>query len=324
MAGERQLNLASAFTIWAACSLVLALYGTSLGYGGRQFAAALFVFMLFFAGEVLLAAERARTALLGVLAARAAWVAPLVPLAGYVIYAAGAGLGGWRFAALAALYALAPAILAGLVRNAAPGRWQDYVAVLAIWLPVELRWMYRLWPAPHELTHTLTILFALNTGLAAFLVVRRLDGIGYSVAWRRGFTANVVLHFVVFGAIAIPLGEAMGFLHYGPPLARLRSLPLDALGILLFTAWPEEFLFRGLIQNLLSRTLKSPLAGWMVASVIFGLSHINNGPFPNWRYVFLATIAGLFYGRVWMKTATIFTSGLVHAAVDITWHALFS
>jgi membrane protease YdiL (CAAX protease family) len=241
-----------------------------------------------------------------------------------VVYAAGAELGGWRLAALGALYALAPAILAGLARNATPGRWQDYAAVLAIWLPVELRWMYKVWPVPRELTHTLTILFALNTGLAAFLIARRLDGIGYSVEWRSGFTANVVLHFLVFGAIAIPLGEAMGFLHFGPPLARVRSLPLDALGILLFTAWPEEFLFRGLIQNLLSRTLKSPMTGWVVASVIFGLSHINNGPFPNWRYVFLATIAGLFYGRVWMKTGTIFTSGLVHGAVDITWHSLFS
>jgi len=83
-------------------------------------------------------------------------------------------------------------------------------------------------------------------------------------------------------------------------------------------------LFRGLLQNSLSRTLSSETGGWIAASVIFGLAHItNNGVFPNWRYEILATIAGVFYGRVWRKTNSIFTSAIVHALVDTIWHLAF-
>jgi membrane protease YdiL (CAAX protease family) len=58
--------------------------------------------------------------------------------------------------------------------------------------------------------------------------------------------------------------------------------------------------------------------------VIFGFAHItNNGVFPNWRYVLLASIAGIFYGRTWRKTGSIFPSAILHALVDTTWHLLF-
>ena len=63
--------------------------------------------------------------------------------------------------------------------------------------------------------------------------------------------------------------------------------------------------------------------GWIVASVLFGFSHITNLHFPNWKYVLLASIAGFFYGWTWRKTGSIFASALVHAGVDILWHFLF-
>ena len=124
-------------------------------------------------------------------------------------------------------------------------------------------------------------------------------------------------------AIAIPIGMKIGFLTWEPSLKRAEFAPLWALGILFFTAWPEEFLFRGVIQNLLSRTFKNRWAGLALASVIFGFAHIFHAPVPNWKYVFLATIAGLFYGHVWMKTGSLLLGTLVHALVDISWHVLF-
>jgi membrane protease YdiL (CAAX protease family) len=39
--------------------------------------------------------------------------------------------------------------------------------------------------------------------------------------------------------------------------------------------------------------------------------------------VFLATVAGLFYGRTWIKTGSLFPGAIVHALVDILWHILF-
>jgi len=115
----------------------------------------------------------------------------------------------------------------------------------------------------------------------------------------------------------------MHFIVCAPQWGHWSSYLGLSLAILLFTAWPEEFLFRGLLQNFLSKAAKSDLAGWWTASVLFGFSHITNMGFPNWRYVILASLAGLFYGWTWRKTGSIFASALVHGAVDATWHFLF-
>ena len=323
MPANRQLNFTGAVAIWAALGLFGAFFGTWLGYGGQRFAFALAVCVALLAGMLFPTVANVRQKLLAWIEKRGIWIAPLIPVVAVVVYAAGANSFNWKAMVLGAAYALLPAALLFSAREKPPGQWQDYAAVVAIWIPVELHQLHRLWPYPPPLTHTLTILFAVNAALAAFLLLRRLDGMGYTIEWGPGFAFAVAFSFIIFAVIAIPLGEGMGFIHFDPSLARLRSFPLAALGILFFTAWPEELLFRGLLQNLLARTLRSPTRGLFAASVIFGFAHINNGLFPNWRYVLLAAIAGIFYGRAWMKTGSIFASCLVHAFVDITWHTLF-
>ena len=249
-------------------------------------------------------------------------LAPLIPLFAVLIYTVGVTTN-WKMALIGAAYAVLPALLVASSTGKPPGTWADFAAVIIVWLPVEFRWMYRLFPYPVQLTHTLTILLALSTGVAAFVLLRRLEGVGYAIEWRRGFAGNVLLHFGIFAAIAVAIGIRIGFLVYDPSAARLRSLPLTIIGILFFTAWPEEFLFRGILQNLLSRTFRNQWTGLVLASAIFGLSHILHAPYPNWKYVTLATIAGLFYGHTWMKTKSLFPAALVHALVDILWHILF-
>jgi hypothetical protein len=222
-----------------------------------------------------------------------------------------------------AAYAVVPALLVAASAGKPPGTWEDYAAAVVLWFPLQFHWMYRVFPYPPPLTHVLAILMALSTGVAAFVLIRRLDGIGYAIEWRPGFAWNFGFHFVLYAAVAIFLGTKLGFLSFAPSIGRERFFPLSALGILFFTAWPEEFLFRGILQNLLSHTLKNKYAGLVVASMIFGLSHIIHAPYPNWKYVFLATIAGLFYGRAWMETGSLVPGVLVHALVDISWHILF-
>jgi len=46
-----------------------------------------------------------------------------------------------------------------------------------------------------------------------------------------------------------------------------EGLLVGSLGILFLTAWPEELLFRGLLQNFLERASKSEFAGWWTASI---------------------------------------------------------
>jgi hypothetical protein len=229
--------------------------------------------------------------------------------------------GSWKTALTAVCYVVIPALLLANGTKRSPGSWQDYAAAMCIWLPIWLQWLYRVFPYPAPLTHVLSILLALATGVAAFILLRRLDGIGYALEWRRGFGWNFGFHFLLFAAIAIPLGLKIHFLVYDPSIRRLQ--PLVIIGILFFTAWPEEFLFRGILQNLLSRTFANEWIGLIVASVIFGFSHILHAPFPNWKYVLLASIAGFFYGRAWMRTKSLVPGVLIHALVDISWHVLF-
>jgi len=321
------MNLSTAAAAWAVIVSLAAFYGIRLGYSGRSFALALGVAAVLFAFELSLAAPRVLERARHLFGEHGAVLAPLVPLFAVLIYTI-AVTANWKTALLGAAYTVLPALLAATCIGKPAGQWQDYAAVLLIWLPLELRWkgltfLYVLFPYPPQLMHTLTILLALSTGVAALVLLRRLDGIGYAVEWRRGFAWNVLLHFGVFAVIAVALGLRIGFLSYAPSLARLRTAPIEIIGILFFTAWPEEFLFRGVLQNLLSRRFKNQWAGLAVASVAFGFAHIFHAPYPNWKYVFLATVAGLFYGRTWIKTGSLFPGAIVHALVDILWHILF-
>jgi len=321
-----QLTFSSALVVWAIIVVAAAFEGVRRGFHGRAFfiglavAAALFAFELFLAAPpVLGSAQRA-------LGDRAAYLGPLVPLFAVLIYSLSV-TGSGELLLIGAAYAVLPALLLASSAGKSPGTWEDYAALLLIALPAVLpvptRLLYRVFHYPPPLSHTLAVLMAISTAVAAFVLLRRLDGVGYAVAWGRGFTANFALHFAIFAAIAIPLGITLGFLVYQPSLERARSSPLAILGILFFTAWPEEFLFRGLLQNLLSRTLKNQWVGLVIASVIFGFSHIFHAPYPNWKYVLLATIAGLFYGHVWIRTRSLLPGTFVHALVDISWHLLF-
>ena len=319
-----RLSPPCAAAIWAIVVVLVTIFGMHLGFGGTRFALALGVASLLFAFELFLAAPSVLDACLRILGERGAVLAPLVPLFAMLIYAI-AVAGGWRCALIGAAYVVLPSLFVASSAGKPPGTFGDYVAAAIIWLPVEFRWMYPLFPFPPQLTHTLTILLALSTGIAAFVLLRRMDGIGYAARLNRGDLWIVLLHFVLFAIIAVVIGIKIGFLTFDPSRVRLHPLPLalSIPGILLFTAWPEEFLFRGVLQNLFSKSFKNQWAGLALASVIFGFSHIFHAPFPNWKYVFLATIAGVFYGRTWMKTGSIFPAALVHALVDILWHVLF-
>src|SRR5882757_1339254 len=55
------------------------------------------------------------------------------------------------------------------------------------------------------------------------------------------------------------------------------------------------------MQNLLERRLGQRWA-LLTTAVLFGLSHFNKRAVHfNWRYVLLAALAGIFYGRAWRQ-----------------------
>jgi len=316
------MNLPVAAVVWAAITSLAGFLGSRMGLGGWRFAIALGVAAVLFAFEWFLASPVAQQFVGKELGRHGGLIAAMVPLGAVLIYSF-AITADARLAIAGATYAILPTLLLTGSAGKAPGTWQDYAAALVLWVPVQFHWMYKLFPYPAPLTHTLAIVLALSTGVAAFVLSRRLEGVGYAVEWRQGFGLQFGLLFVVYAAIAVMLGMRIGFLTFAPSLTRSPSVLIALVGIAFFTAWPEEFLFRGILQNLLARTFRSPWAGWAVASIIFGLSHLHHAPYPNWKYVLMATIAGLFYGFAWMKTRSLVPAALVHAAVDISWHILF-
>jgi membrane protease YdiL (CAAX protease family) len=325
MSGTRQLSVWVALGLWAAVVIGAALYGTWHGFGGRAFAVTFGVLAFLLAGQLLLASGNLGEQLARRAGSHGGVLLAVVPFLAYLIYVFGTNAFTWSRVAIAAAYTLTPVLLVILRVKSKPGAWTDYLAMLAIFLPLKLRWLNVLWPYPAaEIGSVATMLLAINVALAAFLFVRRLDGIGYSLVWGRDIVVATSLNFGLLAAILVPLGTALRFIWFDPSIAHWRSLPADAIGIFLLTAWPEEFLFRGLLQNSLSRTLRSEAGGWLTASVVFGLAHIgNNGVFPNWKYALLATVAGIFYGRTWRTTKSIFPAAIVHALVDTIWHLVF-
>jgi membrane protease YdiL (CAAX protease family) len=325
MSGKRQLSVWVALGLWAAVVTAASIYGAWHGYAGRAYVTLLGVLAFFLAIQLLLAAGNLGERFARRIGSHRGVLIAVVPFLAYLIYLVGTNNFAWWRAAAAAAYTFGPVLLVISSGAAKTGTLQDYIAMLAIFLPLKLRWLNGLWPYPGPRVATVvTILFAINVALATFLFVRQLDGIGYNIVWGLNPALSAGIHFALLAVILIPLGITLHFIQFDPTIAHWRSLPADALAIFLLTAWPEELLFRGLLQNSLSRTLSNENGGWIAASVIFGLAHItNNGVFPNWRYALLAAIAGIFYGSTWRKTGSIFPAAIVHALVDTTWHLLF-
>jgi hypothetical protein len=198
--------------------------------------------------------------------------------------------------------------------------WQDIIVLAVVGLPVEFGWTRRSFPHPG--LSALPKILLMDSALYAFLVVRRLEGVGYDFRARARDALIGLREYCFFAPIVIVLGIWIGFIapHGGMPQA---SSALAALLVtFFFVAIPEELFFRGLLQNLLEPRLGYP-GSLFVTAAIFGLSHFNK-PLPfNWRYVLLATIAGVFYGRAWHDRRRLLSSATTHTLVDVIWSFWF-
>lgn len=220
--------------------------------------------------------------------------------------------------ALAALFELAPP---GGVRGSQAGiTWQDAVALIMVGLPVEFNLLRGAWPYPG--LGSMPKLLLVDAALYAFLVVRGLDGVGFDLRPRLRDLLVGLREWAFYAPIAIVLGLALGFIKFHPHPRGLVEIAAGWLITFFFVALPEELFFRGLLMNLLERRIGT-LRALAVSSALFGLSHFNK-PLPfNWRYVLMATIAGVFYARAWRDKRRLVSSGIAHASVDVVWSLWF-
>lgn len=246
-------------------------------------------------------------------------VLPAVLSLVYVLVACSARIFQWGWFAVYVLTPVAVSWLLHEARHHDPGRrgnWRDYVVLFSLGLAVDLRWLEHAWPA-HLAVFSKMLL--LNAGIWGFLVVRQLDGVGFDLRLRRSDFGVGLRGLAIYAPLAALIGLRLGFLHLHLSVSAMLKLPLTVLFTFFFIAVPEELFFRGWMQNLMERRV-GRYPALFLTSVLFGLSHFNKRALHfNWRYVLLAALAGIFYGRAWRQERRVGASAITHAGVDAIW-----
>ena len=181
--------------------------------------------------------------------ARPLVVGPLLLWSVSVSYAAAAGLSVGDRAVTYAAYLTIPALILATGR-ARQGElpWRELAAAASLGLGVKYHLLQSL-PVPAPGGYDASRLVGLVAGLYFFVVARPLEGVGYRWMLTRRDAAMAVVVFLGYAAIAVPIGLATHFIAWNPRAA-VPAVILQPLIVYLVTAVPEEFLFRGLIQNL--------------------------------------------------------------------------
>jgi membrane protease YdiL (CAAX protease family) len=263
-------------------------------------------------------------------------IAPATLCLAYIVVSAAAGSFRWKWLAL---YALLPAAIAVLLWRAGEadsgqrpespgseragqrGTWLDFLILATLGLSVDLRWFERAWP-PHMAIFNKVLL--LDAGIYGFVLVRRLGGTGFNLKLGLRDFGIGLREVCLYTPIALALGLWLGFLHAHAVWPRAAAIAEAWFFTFFFIALPEELFFRGWMQNLLEKRIgRNPAL--LLTAVLFGLAHFNKHtpglPMArfNWRYVLLAALAGIFYGRAWRRDHRVGASAVTHATVDSIW-----
>lgn len=238
----------------------------------------------------------------------------------YFVFTAGTGNFYWR----AALIVVAlPVLLAGfleLPRLPREMTWRDAAVLAIVVASYFLGWLRNAWPHP-----TLAVfpkLFLADVVLYCFLVIRRVEGAGYSLVPTRSALLIGAREWAFYAPVAVILGELTGFIHFHALVSAPRNVLAGLLITFLLIALPEELFFRAVLQNLLETRIGKH-AALIFAAILFGLSHFNHGASFNWRYALLASIAGIFYGRAWRANRQILAAVITHTGIDVVWSLWF-
>jgi hypothetical protein len=244
---------------------------------------------------------------------------PSILSVAYLLVACSSGLFRWSWFAL---YAVLPVAIACLLWQACRvdpeqnGNWRDLLILATLGLAVDLRWFEGAWPAHLTIFNKMLLL---DAGIYGFMLIRQLNGVGFDLRLRLRDAGIGLRELILYMPIALALGLGLAFLHLHASWPGLAPIAAAWLFTFFFIAIPEELFFRGWLQNLLERRMgRTPAL--LLTAVLFGLSHFNKrAAFFNWRYVLLAAVAGIFYGRAWRQQRRVGASAITHASVDAIW-----
>ncbi|MGC9222508.1 MAG: CPBP family intramembrane glutamic endopeptidase [Terracidiphilus sp.] len=237
----------------------------------------------------------------------------------YVLVASGAGVFRWGWFAL---YTLLPVAIVWLLGEAARvdaaqrGNWRDFLVLITLGLAVDLRWFEGAWPAHLAVFNKVLLL---DAGIYGFVLIRELDGAGFDLRLRLKDVGVGLREWAFYTPIGLLIGLGLGFLHPHRVWPGVLLIAGAWFFTFLFIAVPEELFFRGWLENLLEKRL-GRTGSLILTSCLFGLAHFNKrAAHFNWRYVLLAALAGVFYGRAWRSERRVGASAVTHATVDAVW-----
>lgn len=237
----------------------------------------------------------------------------------YLLVAGGLGTFCWGWLALYALLPVAVAFLLGQAARVDPdqhGNWRDFLVLILLGLAVDLRWFESAWPAHLAIFNKVLLL---DAGIYGFICIRELGGTGFDLRLHWKDFGIGLREWAFFTPIGLALGLGLGFLHLHAIWRGMGYIFGAWLFTFFFIAVPEELFFRGWLQNLLEKRLGRWRA-LILTACLFGLAHFNKRAVHfNWRYVLLAAIAGIFYGRAWRVQRRVGASAVTHATVDAVW-----
>lgn len=122
---------------------------------------------------------------------------------------------------------------------------------------------------------------------------------------------------IVLGCFVALLGSSLAFSYVHVDIKVTAIAPFWLINNFFFVCMPEEALFRGFIQKELN---DKPWAALAASSLLFGVYHANWGALM----VLFGTIAGLFYGYIWMRTKRLEASMALHFLVNTIHFFFFS
>lgn len=201
--------------------------------------------------------------------------------------------------------------------------WQDAVVICALSYPMIsglstlFRDVYQGFDPPANRLDALGKLMLIPLGLFVFLELRSLRRTGFRLLpsrkdWR---LALKISGYSVPWILVV--GIASGYLQWDPPVNEpLRSLGAaigKLVGIYFTTALAEEFLLRGVVQNLAAASTGRPLLAQGISALLFGAVHLGRGGFPNLPYAATACVLGWFCGSAYAKSGTVTAAMIVHA-----------
>ena len=237
----------------------------------------------------------------------------------YVLVACGAGVFRWGWFAL---YALLPVAIVWLLGDAASvdaaqrGNWRDFLVLITLGLAVDLRWFEGAWPAHLAVFNKVLLL---DAGIYGFVLIRELDGAGFDLRLRLKDVGIGLREWAFYMPIGLLIGLGLGFLHPHRVWPGVLLIAGAWFFTFFFVAVPEELFFRSWLENLLEKRL-GRTGSLLLTSCLFGLAHFNKrAAHFNWRYVLLAALAGVFYGRAWRSERRVGASAVTHATVDAVW-----